>query len=123
MDSVAHKRRKAWRMAALPANQTRYIIGTVGREVNEMSLKSLFDAAARRFRLPAKASRSVRQVTLVEIANLAERDELDGLLAQAGLPPVLDDKQPPERQKWSEVRRFDRSNFDTDAYRKSLDSK
>jgi len=68
-------------------------------------------------------ARASKPHTLVELAEAAESDELDQVLAQAGMPSVVEDEQPLRRRKWSQLERFNRADFDINAYTKSLDEK
>lgn len=61
--------------------------------------------------------------TLVELAEAAETDEFDQVLARAGVLSGTADAQPLERRKWSQIERFNRADFDINAYTKSLRKK
>ncbi len=61
--------------------------------------------------------------TLVELEEAAETDELGQVLARAGVPSWTADAQPLERRTWSQLERFNRADFDINAYTKSIRKK
>lgn len=66
---------------------------------------------------------SDQKLTLVELSELAATDSVkfERLLASAGVPPTSEDRYlPVARRKWSELRGFDRSTFDYEAYLAAL---
>ncbi|WP_133303053.1 hypothetical protein [Cupriavidus lacunae] len=88
-----------------------------------MTVPKIMNAISGLFRRPtARSKSSERRYTLVELAELAERDsdEFERVLAAAGVPPAPADLEPIVRQRWSDLHGFDRATFDYDAYTRSL---
>ncbi|WP_123957927.1 hypothetical protein [Cupriavidus necator] len=86
-----------------------------------MTVPKILNAISGLFRRPTtqRESSERRRYTLVELAELAERDsdEFERVLAAAGVPPApADEDTPIVRRKWSELREIDRATFDYDEY-------
>ena len=88
-----------------------------------MALTRIFKAVVELFHRSATASNAARQLTLVELSELAARDaaEFERLLTAAGVPTSPSERySPAARRKWSELRGFDRTTFNHEAYLASL---
>lgn len=68
--------------------------------------------------LPFRAAKSTsqRKFSLVELQELAERDDFDKILTAAGVPNIPSPEAVPN--KWSKGKEFDASKFDASAYKK-----
>lgn len=87
-----------------------------------MALTKIFRAVVELFQRLTTASSTARQLTLVELSELAARNaaEFESLLTAAGVPsmPTVHDR--PVRRRWSELHGFDRTTFNHEAYLASL---
>ena len=88
-----------------------------------MTPTRIFKAVAELFQRSTTASNTAKQLTLIELSELAARDaaEFDRLLAAAGVPTSPSEQySPAARRKWSEIRGFDRTTFYHETYLASL---
>lgn len=97
----------------------------VASEALDMTVPKILNAVSGLLQRPTGqgVSSESRRSTLVELAELAERDgdEFERVLAAAGVPPApADEDTPTTRRKWSQLHGFDRATFDYDAYIRSL---
>ncbi|RDU97710.1 hypothetical protein DWV00_17760 [Trinickia dinghuensis] len=58
-----------------------------------------------------------------ELAEAAESDRIDRILAAQGVQAEADDGRPIRRRKFSELRGFNRKSFDADQYARDLGRK
>ena len=88
-----------------------------------MALTKISKAVVELFQRSTTGSNTARQLTLVELSELAARDaeEFERLLNAAGVPslPAIPHRAA-ARRKWSELRGFDRTTFNHQAYLASL---
>ena len=88
-----------------------------------MARTKIFKDVIELFQRPTTASNAARQPTIVELSELAARDaaEFERLLNAAGVPslPAIPHRAA-ARRKWSELRGFDRTTFNHQAYLASL---
>lgn len=89
-----------------------------------MTVPKILNAISALIQRPTTQSESSepRRYTLVELAELAQRDsdEFERVLAAAAVPPAPADLEPIVRRRWSDLHGFDRASFDYDAYIRSL---
>jgi hypothetical protein len=86
-----------------------------------MSLVRFFHDVSKLLGIRVRHAR--RDYSPEEIAEAAESDELDRILAEQGVQLDADDGRPIPRRRFSELKGFDRESFDAEQYAHDLERK